>query len=151
MNPEIVSSDPSTDTTDTGENTLALEGNNTETKLLPPKASSTQSSNTQWQEYGEGVATFIQDLPTYVTRFYEQNKGLLGTLGLIVLAVVTVRVTLALVDAINGIPFIAPTFELIGIAYTGWFVYRYLLRAENRRELGEEFKTLKAQVFGTED
>jgi hypothetical protein len=43
---------------------------------------------------------------------------------------------------------LSPVFELVGIGYTGWFVYRYLLKVETRKELGEEFKSLKGQVVG---
>lgn len=147
MNPEILSSDSPDYTTGDAEKTPVLEGNNTETKLLPPQAASTQSS--QWTEYGEQVAAFLQGLPGYVSRFFEEYKGPLGTIGLIVLALVTVRLTLALVDAIDDIPLVAPTLELIGLAYTGWFVYRYLLRASNRQELSEEINNLKQQILGT--
>jgi threonine/homoserine/homoserine lactone efflux protein len=63
--------------------------------------------------------------------------------------VVTVKVTLALLDALDDIPLIAPTLELIGLAYTTWFVYRYLLSAASRQELSQDFQNLKEQVFGT--
>jgi hypothetical protein len=55
---------------------------------------------------------------------------------------------LAVLDAINDIPLLSPVFELVGIGYTAWFVYRYLLKVETRKELGEEFKSLKGQVVG---
>jgi threonine/homoserine/homoserine lactone efflux protein len=82
-------------------------------------------------------------------RFFEENKGPLGGIGLIVLALVTVKVILALVDAIDDIPLVAPTLELIGLGYGIWFVYRYLLQASSRQELSEEIKTLKERVLGT--
>jgi hypothetical protein len=150
MNPETVSSGSSEYTTDEVVNTPALEGNSTDANLaLPPAKSSAQSSNSQWTQYGEQVAAFLQGLPGYVTRFFQDNRGPLGTIGLIVLAVIALRLTLALVDAMNDIPLVAPTLELIGIGYTGWFVYRYLLTAASRRELGEEINNLKQQVLGT--
>jgi hypothetical protein len=57
-------------------------------------------------------------------------------------------VILALVDAIDDIPLVAPTLELIGLGYGIWFVYRYLLQASSRRTI-EEIKTLKERVLGT--
>jgi hypothetical protein len=45
---------------------------------------------------------------------------------------------------------VAPLFELIGLGYTAWFVYRYLLSAASRQELSQEIQALKNQVFGTE-
>jgi hypothetical protein len=55
---------------------------------------------------------------------------------------------LAVLDAINDIPLLAPVFELVGIGYTAWFVYRYLLKVETRKELATEFESLKGQVVG---
>lgn len=150
MNPETVRPDSSDYTAAEAEQPEVVEVNNGETKLLPPQTSATASSNSQWQQYGEQIGGFLQALPTYVTRFFEQNKGPLGTIGLIVLALVTVRLTLALLDAINDIPLVAPTLELIGLAYTGWFIYRYLLTAANRKELSEEINTIKNQILGTD-
>ena len=47
------------------------------------------------------------------------------------------------------IPLIAPTLELIGIAYSGWFVYRYLLAADNRKELMQQIEILKNYIVGS--
>lgn len=143
MNPETVSPDSSNYTDE-----VEKEVNNGETKLLLPQSSSTESYTTQWTQYGEQIAAFLEALPGYVTRFFAENKGPLGSIGLILLVVVTVKLTLALLDAINDIPLVAPTLELIGLAYTTWFVYRYLLSASNRQELSEEVKTIKEQVLG---
>ena len=55
---------------------------------------------------------------------------------------------MAVLDALNDIPLVAPTFELIGIGYSVWFVYRYLLKASTRQELTGEISTLKSQVMG---
>ncbi|MDP8964970.1 MAG: CAAD domain-containing protein [Cyanobacteriota bacterium] len=145
MNPEMASPDY----TDETENPKLLEPSNGDTKLLLPPQLSTDSANAQWQQYGERIAMFLRDLPTYVTRFFEENKGPLGGIGLIVLALVTVKVILALVDAIDDIPLVAPTLELIGLGYGIWFVYRYLLQASSRQELSEEIKTIKERVLGT--
>ncbi len=149
MNPETVKPEsPDYTTAEVERPELPAANDGAPQALLPPKSSATASS-AQWQQYGEQVGTFLQALPTYVTRFFEENKGPLGTIGLIVLALVSVKLLLALLDAINDIPLIAPTLELIGLGYTGWFVYRYLLTAENRQELSEEIKTIKNQVLGT--
>jgi hypothetical protein len=91
---------------------------------------------------------FFAELPEYLGEFFSEYQRPLTTLGLILASVITVKVTLAVLDAINDIPLLAPTFELVGIGYSAWFVYRYLLRASNRQELSEEFKTLKGQVIG---
>lgn len=147
MNPETVSSDSTTAKVEKPE---VVEVNNKEAQLLLPPASSAEPSTTQWQQYGEQIAAFLQDLPSYVTNFFGKNRGPLGTIGLIVAVLVTVKLILALVDAIDDIPLVAPIFEIIGLGYTAWFVYRYLLSAASRQELSQEIQTLKDQVFGTD-
>jgi hypothetical protein len=114
------------------------------TKLPPPKPSADQA----WQEWVQPVSDFLSKLPNYVGGFFESYQRPLITLALILSGVVSVKVTLAVLDAINDIPLLSPVFELVGIGYTVWFVYRYLLKVETRKELLEEFNALKAQVLG---
>ncbi len=154
MNPEIVSN--YTEEPETREREIVeAEVNGTETKLLTPQKISTEispaefsSTSAEWQKYGEKIGKFLQDLPSYIGRFFSENQSLLGVLGLFLGALIAVKLTLAILGAINDIPLIAPTFELIGFGYTAWFVYRYLLRASNRQELSEEIKSLKQQFLG---
>lgn len=113
------------------------------TKLQP----SVQSQD-QWLKYGEQVSGFLATLPEYLGSFFNRYKQPLITVGLLVAAIVSVRVVLAILDALNDIPLVAPTFELIGIGYSAWFVYRYLLKASNRQELTSEIAALKSQVVG---
>lgn len=154
MNPEIVSN--YTEEPETREREIVeAEVNGTETKLLTPQKISTEispaefsSTSAEWQKYGEKIGKFLQDLPSYIGRFLSENQSLLGILGVFLGALIAVKLTLAILGAINDIPLIAPTFELIGFGYTAWFVYRYLLRASNRQELSEEIKSLKQQFLG---
>lgn len=149
MNPEIVNTNY-TEEPETREREVEVEVNSMETKLLPPQKLSSESSSTnlEWQKYGEQIATFLQHLPQYIGRFFTENKGLLSVFGLLFGALIAVKLTLAILDAFNDIPFVAPTFELIGFVYTGWFIYRYLLRASNRQELSKEVQSLKQQFLG---
>lgn len=113
------------------------------TKLQPP-----MQSQEQWQKYGEQISGFLATLPEYLGSFFNQYKQPLVSVGLIVAAIVSVKVILAILDSLNDIPLVAPTFELIGIGYSAWFVYRYLLKASTRKELTTEITTLKSQVVG---
>jgi CAAD domains of cyanobacterial aminoacyl-tRNA synthetase len=115
------------------------------TKLQPPA-----QSQDEWLKYGEQISTFLATLPEYLGSFFNQYKQPLVTVGLIVGSIVGVKVLLAILDALNDIPLVAPTFELIGIGYSAWFVYRYLLKASTRKELTTEITTLKSQVVGKE-
>ena len=113
--------------------------------LPPPTNPSTDQPRQEWVQ---PVTDFLSKLPDYVGGFFYDYQKPLITLALLLSGVVTVKVTLAVLDAINDIPLLAPLFELVGIGYTGWFVYRYLLKVETRKELGTEFQALKGQVVG---
>jgi len=110
---------------------------------------SSQSSE-QWTQIGERVSYYLGQLPDLLSDFFNQNQRLLINLGLLFGGIVTVKLTLAILDAVNDIPLLAPTFELVGIGYSAWFVYRYLLKVENRQELSQEIEALKQQVVGSQ-
>jgi len=115
------------------------------TKLQAPV-----QSQEEWLKYGQQVSNFLGTLPNYVGDFFNQYKQPIVSLGLVVTAIITVKVLLAILDSLNDIPLVAPSFELIGIGYSAWFVYRYLLKASTREELTSEITTLKSQVVGQE-
>ncbi len=107
-------------------------------------------TGSQWDEFVEPVKEFLAKLPDEIAKFFSDYKQPLTTLGLILAAIVTVKITLAILDSINDIPLLAPLFELVGIGYTGWFVYRYMLKESTRQELVAELEALKTQVLGKE-
>lgn len=113
---------------------------------IPP---STQTDE-QWKQVGSQVSEFLAKLPNIIGNFWADYKDPIISLGLIFAAIITVKVVLAVIDALNDIPLLAPTFELIGIAYSAWFVNRYLLKASNRQELAQEIEKLKGQVVGSQ-
>jgi hypothetical protein len=113
--------------------------------ILPPPEPSTDQP---WQEWGQTVSEFLSKLPDYVGDFFSSYQRPLITVALLLSGVITVKVTLAVLDAINDIPLLASIFELVGIGYSAWFVYRYLLKVETRQELASEFQSLKGQVVG---
>ena len=121
--------------------------NTDEAGTLAPLSSAPQT-NEQWREVGEKAYTLLAALPDYVGKFFSEYRKPLTTVGLIFGSIVSVKLTLALLSAINDIPLLEPTFELVGLGYTVWFVYRYLLKASNRQELSQEFDKLKSQVVG---
>lgn len=106
------------------------------------------SSNEQWREIADKTYSVLASLPEYLGKFFSEYRKPLVTLGLIFGSIVSVKLTLALLGAINDVPLLEPTFELIGLGYSIWFVYRYLLKASNRQELGQEINKLKEQVVG---
>ncbi|KAM3751698.1 hypothetical protein ACB098_04G129700 [Castanea mollissima] len=65
-------------------------------------------------------------------------------------AVVAVWLSSILVGAINSVPLLPKIMELVGLGYTGWFVYRYLLFKSSRKELATDIESLKKKIAGTE-
>lgn len=104
----------------------------------------------QWQEAIEPINDFVNTLPQTLTEFFSNYKNLLGVLGYGTLSVVSVYIALAVLDAINDIPLLAPLFELVGLGYTGWFVIRYLLQESTRKELKAEIGAIKENIVGSQ-
>ncbi len=123
-------------------------GNETESSIGTTKVTITEEAPSQAQQIKEQVISILSELPAYIGAFYEQYKSPLTVVGLIFASIISLKVLLGVVDELNDIPLLAPTFELIGIGYTVWFVYRYLLRSSNRQQLGQEIQAIKEQVFG---
>lgn len=65
-------------------------------------------------------------------------------------AIVAVWLSSVVVGAINSVPLLPKIMELVGLGYTGWFVYRYLLFKSSRKELAEDIEGLKKKIAGTE-
>lgn len=111
---------------------------------LPP----TEEKSDQFQEIKDQILEILSELPAIVTGFFGRYQKPIITLGLILAAIITIKVMLAVIESLNDIPLLAPTFELIGIVYSGWFVYRYLLRASDRQQLLIELQAWKEQLLG---
>ena len=131
---------------------------NSETKVAEVPETDNQSAygespngeevNQQLQQILDKISGVLANLPDYVTDFFKEYKRPLITVGLILGAFISVKLLLAILDAINEVPLLAPTFELVGLGYSSWFVYRFLLKDANRQELTENFTSLKDQVLG---
>ncbi|MEH1900116.1 CAAD domain-containing protein [Nostoc sp.] len=124
---------------------LALEGTDTTNlpRLLPAR-----ETESQWQQISRQITQFLEQFPEYLSNFFKDYKQPLTTVALIVAAIITAKVALALLNAINDIPLLSPLFELVGIAYASWFIFRYLLKASTRQELVDEIQSLKNQFIG---
>ncbi|MBE9111794.1 CAAD domain-containing protein [Nodosilinea sp. LEGE 07298] len=107
-----------------------------------------EEATRQVQIVWDKVSGLLGDLPDYVSVFFKRYRRPIVTVGLIIAAIIAVKLVLALLDAINDFPLLAPTFELIGLIYSGWFLYRYLLKASNRQELLGDIAAIRDQVLG---
>lgn len=112
---------------------------------LPPAE---QSSDGQWQEARNQISWLLTELPERFNQVYQEYKQPITTAGIALAAIPVLVLTVALLRMINAIPLFAPTFELVGFGYTAWFVYRYLLFAEKRQELSQEYQSLRERIVG---
>eukprot|EP00798_Chlamydomonas_sp_ICE-L_P009948 gene9948-7819_t len=58
--------------------------------------------------------------------------------------------TSQLLGAINHVPLVPKMFELIGLGYSSWFTYRYLLFKSGRQELLQDVEALQAKISSSE-
>ena len=121
---------------------------NAETSGTMVSSSSQSSSMSQFQEIIEPVFDFLGKVPDELSKFFGDYKKPLITLLIFSLGIVSVYILLSVINAVNDIPLLSPVLELVGLGYSIWFVYRYLLRASTRSELMQEFEVLKKQVVG---
>jgi hypothetical protein len=125
---------------------VAIAGSNPQNLPMLPPASEPEN---QMQEFGEQVSDFLAKLPENIGRFFSEYKKPIINIGLFIAAIVAVKIVLAILDAINSIPLLSPTFELVGISYSTWFTFRYLLKDSTRQELSANIQSLKKQTFGS--
>ena len=64
--------------------------------------------------------------------------------------IVAIWLSSILIGAINSVPLLPKIMELVGLGYTGWFVYRYLLFKSSRKELATDIESIKKKIAGTE-
>jgi hypothetical protein len=135
MQMEIVPVEPST------EPILIQDGSTTE---------ATESLADIWQSFQAKASAFFDNAPKATAAFFKNNQPLLSNLGLLLLAFLGIRVLLAVLDAIDDLPFVAFTLKLIGLVYVVRFVQRYLMRAEDRQELAQTLNRAKTELLGNQ-
>jgi CAAD domains of cyanobacterial aminoacyl-tRNA synthetase len=109
---------------------------------------SSDSASANMPDWMKQSADVLTEVPAYIGQIYGEYKSAINTIGLILGIFVGLKLTLAVLSAVNEIPLLAPTFEIVGIGYTIWFVWRYLLQASTRNELTSEIDGLKSEIFG---
>lgn len=72
--------------------------------------------------------TDVSDRPLYYSKIFGYGVG----------GIVLITILRAIVSAIDSLPVLPATLELIGLGYSAWFVWRYVLFRESRMELVEE-------------
>ncbi|MGL5831818.1 MAG: CAAD domain-containing protein [Waterburya sp.] len=111
----------------------------------------TNSTTEELLQIGSQISHFLEQLPSYIKSFFKAYKSPLISIALIFAAIVTLKLMIALINALNDLPLFAASFEVIGIGFVIWFVYRYLLKSSTRQEIALEIQILKEQIIGKSD
>lgn len=77
-----------------------------------------------------------------------ENKSSIAVYG--AGAITALWLSSTVVGAVNSVPILPKLMELVGLGYTTWFVYRYLLFKDSRKELVADVDDLKAKISGDE-
>ncbi|MBE9032453.1 CAAD domain-containing protein [filamentous cyanobacterium LEGE 11480] len=121
---------------------------NTELGGTLAQFSGAEDTTEQVKAYAAKFLDSIGNLDNILGDFFNQYRSQLTIAGIAFGSFVGVKLTLALLAALNEIPLVQPTLELVGLGYTAWFVYRYILKADNRQELSAKYDGVKKQVLG---
>lgn len=74
------------------------------------------------------------------------NKGPIAVY--VVMAFFTVWFSTAILRTIHSVPLLPQVMEFVGLTYTAWFAYRYLVFKDGRDELLSDVDNLKKKMTG---
>ncbi|MEC4983243.1 MAG: valine--tRNA ligase [Oscillatoria sp. PMC 1068.18] len=118
------------------------------TVVLSPDLSQTQVI---LEKIKDTTVQVLSELPQYLREFYLSYKLPIWVFLLLFISLVSFKAIGAALDAINTVPFVEYVFDGIGLGYSLWFTYRYLLRPNNRRELKAKINSWIEQAVDNRD
>ncbi|MEH2304841.1 CAAD domain-containing protein, partial [Nostoc sp.] len=105
----------------------------------------------QRQQIGRKISEFLEQLPKYLGSFSTEYQMPIICFATIITATIAVKLILAVLDVINEIPQLNLVFELTGIGYLIWFVFRYLFKASTRQELAAQISFIQKEIVEGQD
>lgn len=88
--------------------------------------------------------------PDYLRESFNEYHRPLVVGGALITTLGFSSFLIKIIQQINDLPLVSPILELIGIGYTGWFLYRYVSSASGRQTLQKQLQTWTAEIFGTD-
>ena len=107
-----------------------------------------QSYKEKFLLFGYQASNFIDNVPDYIKYFWSAYKRVIFVFIYALLVLLIFVIITTIIKALDGLPLIATFFQSVGILYTMWFSFRYIITAEKRRELISNFNELKKNVIG---
>ncbi|KAJ0971805.1 hypothetical protein J5N97_019764 [Dioscorea zingiberensis] len=97
---------------------------------------------------GDGSDSSSGSIVKYVQNAWNNSEDRLALVGLGFAALAAFWASSNLVVAIDKLPFIPSALEFIGILFSWWFIYRYLLFKPDREELVRNVKNSISDILG---
>jgi CAAD domains of cyanobacterial aminoacyl-tRNA synthetase len=116
-----------------------------EASTSTPTEPSAPASEQIAQQVKDFAAKLIQQMQT---SFSVEQKSAAIAAVLVIVAIPVIILANKVLNVIDGIPLLEPILELVGLVYTFWFVYRYLIFAQSRKELVDSITGIKSKIMG---
>ncbi|XP_010924585.1 protein CURVATURE THYLAKOID 1C, chloroplastic [Elaeis guineensis] len=97
---------------------------------------------------GDSSDSSSQSIVKYVQNAWNNSEDRIGLVGLSFAAIVAIWASSSFIVAIDKLPFIPSALEVIGILFSWWFIYRYLLFKPDREELSRNIKNSISNILG---
>ncbi|MEM9976562.1 MAG: valine--tRNA ligase [Cyanobacteria bacterium P01_D01_bin.2] len=101
-----------------------------------------------WSDGIDAIQSLLKHPLGYMGQAYNAAKKPASVVFLLLLTGIGLRLAAAVISGINTLPLVGRFFQMIGVGYTAWFGGRYLLKADNRRQLWENTTGFWDEVVG---
>merc|ERR1739848_921866 len=90
------------------------------------------------------IKQIVKDLSERWDKVEDKTSAILYGSG----AIVLLWLASVIVGSVSNIPLLPKLMELVGLSYSAWFTYRYLIFKSSRQELVKDIEELKKKVSG---
>lgn len=119
---------------------------------IEPSSPQAETFLAEVEQIWNQIAEFLAKFPNELVNFFSRNRRPITVIVMLGVATITLEVALAFANSLNEIPVLSGILQIIGLGYTGWFIYRYLLWAGNRQELVTQVQLITNRfLLGLED
>ena len=101
-----------------------------------------------WADGVDAIQTLLKHPIGYTSQAYNAAKKPASVVLLLLLTGLGIRLAAAVIAGINTLPPLGRFFQMIGVGYTAWFGGRYILKADNRRQLWQNTTGFWDEVVG---
>ncbi|CAA6661004.1 unnamed protein product [Spirodela intermedia] len=97
---------------------------------------------------GDSSDSSSPSIAEIVQNAWGNSDDRLGIVGVGFASIAVFWASVNLITAIDSLPFVPSALEFIGILFSWWFIYRYLLFKPDREELLKNLKGSLSDILG---